>query len=62
MEGRLLASIEEAQQILRALGVPSGQQNRMAALTLLALCGLTPDRPWSAAARTRCTAEPENNQ
>ena len=55
MGGFPLASIEEAQQILGALGVPSGQQNRMAALTLLALCGLTPDRPWSTAARTRRT-------
>lgn len=39
--------IKEAQQLLYDLGLPSAQQNEMSALTLLALCGLTPGDPWS---------------
>ena len=50
-----MASVEEAQEILKALGMPLPQHNRMAGLTLLALCQLKPDSPWSKAARTRCT-------
>ena len=30
--------IEEAQAILKSLGLPAAQQNEMSALTLLALC------------------------
>jgi len=50
-----MAKIEEAQEILRALGLPARQQNEMSALTLLALCGLRPDDPWSAARRQGLT-------
>ena len=50
-----MASIEEAQEILDALGLPTAQRNRISALTLLALCGLTPQLPWSDATRRRCT-------
>ena len=50
-----MASIEEAQEILKALGLPPPQRNRMAGLTLLALCQLKPDPHWSKAARTGCT-------
>lgn len=50
-----MASVEEAQQILGAFELPPAQQNRMAALTLIALCGLTPSAAWAAAARRRCT-------
>lgn len=50
-----MASIEEAREILKALGLPSPQRNRMAGLTLLALCQLKPDSHWSKAARTGCT-------
>jgi type II restriction enzyme len=50
-----LATIEEAREILEALGMPSPQTNRMSGLTLLALCGLRPDDPWSVASRTGCT-------
>ena len=50
-----LATVEEAQEVLEALGMPSAQTNRMSGLTLLALCGLEPDDPWSAASRTGCT-------
>ena len=50
-----MASVEEAQEILEALGMPQAQSNRMAGMTLIALCGLTPDAVWSAAERRRCT-------
>ena len=50
-----MASVEEAQQILEALGMPPPQCNRMAGLTLLALCQLRPNLPWSRATRTDCT-------
>lgn len=48
-----MATVDDAQTILRALGLPPAQSNEMAALTLLALCGLTPNSPWSEATRTR---------
>ncbi len=32
--------------------MPPAQSNPMAGLTLLALCGLTPDDPWSKASRS----------
>ncbi|PKO23326.1 MAG: restriction endonuclease [Chloroflexi bacterium HGW-Chloroflexi-1] len=47
--------IEEAQDILRALGLPAAQQNEMSALTLLALCGLHPDDDWDHAHRQGLT-------
>ena len=50
-----MADVQEAQSILEALGMPPAQHNPMAGMTLLALCGLTPDTPWSAAERRRCT-------
>lgn len=50
-----MASIDEAKRILDALGMPSRQRNRMSALTLIALCGLTPDQPWAEARRSRLT-------
>ena len=46
--------ITEAQQALKALGLPPAQQNHMAALTLLALVGLGPDDSWKKAQRIRC--------
>ncbi|WP_236974831.1 BsuBI/PstI family type II restriction endonuclease [Membranihabitans maritimus] len=39
--------IEEAQIILQALGLPKRQQNERSALTLLALCQLRENDPWS---------------
>jgi type II restriction enzyme len=39
--------IKEAQNILKALGLPSAQQNELAALTLLALCDLKPNDKWA---------------
>ena len=50
-----MASVEEAQEVLEALGMPPPQRNRMAGLTLLALCRLKPGSPWSKANRKRCT-------
>jgi hypothetical protein len=50
-----VASIEEAKVILKALGLPAAQSNEMSALTLISLCALGPDDPWSSATRTRCT-------
>lgn len=41
--------IEEAQSILRDLGLPRAQQNERSALTLLALLDLKPDTPWAEA-------------
>jgi type II restriction enzyme len=50
-----MPEISDAQKILAALGMPSAQQNEMAALTLLALCDLTPDDSWSSAKRKSTT-------
>lgn len=36
----------EAQQILRALGLPAAQQNKISAFTLLALAGVGPTASW----------------
>jgi type II restriction enzyme len=43
--------LREAQKILRTLGLPMPQQNRISALTLLALCGLGVQDPWPHARR-----------
>ncbi|TRL37606.1 restriction endonuclease [Methylosinus sporium] len=50
-----MAKVEEAQEILRTLGLPAAQQNDNAGYTLLGLCGVGPDDPWSAAKRERRT-------
>lgn len=47
-----MSKIDEAQSILRELGLPSAQQNEMSALTLLALCGIKKNDSWSDARRT----------
>jgi len=41
-----MPEIADSQKILAALGMPSAQQNEIAALTLLALCGLKPNDKW----------------
>lgn len=46
-----MSKIEEAQQILKALGLPMAQQNEMSALTLLALCNIKELDKWSKASR-----------
>ncbi|MDJ1472720.1 AAA family ATPase [Cytophagaceae bacterium DM2B3-1] len=40
------SKIEEAQEILKEFGLPEKQQNKISALTLLALCGISPDESW----------------
>jgi len=50
-----LANVEGAREILKALGMPPAQHNEMTGMTLLALCGLTPEISWPAAERRRCT-------
>ncbi len=47
-----MSKITEAQEILKALGLPAAQQNEMSALTLLALCSIKEDTPWAYATRT----------
>lgn len=47
-----MSKITEAQEILKAFGLPDAQQNEMSALTLLALCGIKEDTPWKNAVRT----------
>lgn len=46
-----MSKIKEAQEILKALGLPKEQNNEMSALTLLALCGIKEDGKWSDAKR-----------
>lgn len=46
-----MAKVDEAKQILKALGLPPAQQTDIAAYTLLALANLGPKKPWSAAKR-----------
>jgi adenine-specific DNA-methyltransferase len=41
-----MGKIQEAQDILKTLGLPRPQQNEMAALTLLVLAGLSEETPW----------------
>lgn len=47
-----MSKIAEAQEILKALGLPSAQQNDMSALTLLALCSVKENTTWADATRT----------
>ncbi|MCI2108718.1 MAG: restriction endonuclease [Bacteroidales bacterium] len=47
-----MSKITEAQEILKALGLPAAQQNEMSAFTLLALCCIKEDTPWANATRT----------
>lgn len=42
-----MGKIQEAQDLLKTLGLPKKQQNEMAALTLLSLAQLSEDTPWS---------------
>jgi type II restriction enzyme len=50
-----MPEISDAQKILAALGMPLAQQNEMAALTLLALCGLKSNDNWQSAGRKSTT-------
>lgn len=44
-----MGKIQEAQDILKTLGLPRPQQNEMAALTLLVLAQLSEETPWAQA-------------
>lgn len=44
-----MGKIEQAQEILEALGLPSAQQNEISALTLLVLAQLSENTPWKIA-------------
>lgn len=46
-----MSKIEEAQEILKALGLPAAQYNEMAALTFLAVCNIKENDKWSKATR-----------
>lgn len=48
-EPRMHRHVDEAREVLSALGLPSEQTNERAALTLLGLLNLTPTRTWAAA-------------
>jgi len=50
-----VGNIEEAQEVLKYIGLPRAQQNEISALTLLALAGLTPDTSWSSATKRSLT-------
>lgn len=47
-----MTKIEETKEILKALGLPSKQQNDRSALTLLALCNLHETDDWKSARQT----------
>lgn len=50
MAVKKLSKIQQAQDILRSLGLPVAQQNEQSGLTLLALCQMSEDTPWRKAA------------
>lgn len=47
--------IQEAQRILRELGLPPAQQNEISALTLLALCNISETMTWTQASQQLIT-------
>lgn len=47
-----MSKLTEAQEILKALGLPAAQQNEMSALTLLSLCNIKEKDDWANATRT----------
>ena len=50
-----MSKIDEAREILKALGLPPAQHNEMSALTLLALCGVGASHSWKKARRQSVT-------
>ena len=49
--GGHMSKIEEAKDLLKAIGLPPTQRNELAALTMLALANLTEAEPWQYAQR-----------
>lgn len=58
---RAKEKVEEALGVLRALGLPRGQQNERSALVLLALLALEPGTPWSKASNPMIGVTPVMN-
>ena len=50
-----MSKLEQAQEILKALGMPAAQQNEISAYTLLALCNLKEDDAWQNASNKSAT-------
>jgi hypothetical protein len=50
-----MAKLIEAQAILKALGLPTAQQNEISGYTLLALCGIGEEDLWRKATRHSVT-------
>lgn len=50
-----MKKLKQAQEILRALGLPKDQQNEISALTLLALCAIGPKGDWAEASQKSLT-------
>jgi len=50
-----MEKITEAQTILKDLGLPESQQNKVSALTFLALCGIEPNDNWTEAKKQSLT-------
>lgn len=46
-----MSKIKEAQEILKAIGLPPAQYNEMAALTFLAICNIKEEDSWATATR-----------
>lgn len=46
-----MSKLTEAQEILKAIGLPSAQYNEMAALTFLAICNIKENDKWANASR-----------
>ena len=58
MKSKKRQLIDDALNILIALGFPKEQQNERSALCLLALLGLTPEKTWSLATQPRMGITP----
>jgi type II restriction enzyme len=46
-----MSKIQEAREILKALGLPTAQHNEMSGLTLLALCNMKENDNWANVSR-----------
>ena len=47
-----MGKISQAQEILKAMGLPAAQQNELSALTLLALCSIKENDDWKDATKS----------
>lgn len=55
MDELIEEKIKESKEVLEGLGLPESQQNRISALTLLALANLKPSDKWNSATRKSMT-------